>query len=500
MKIKKILIANRGEIAVRILKTCRKLNIPGVVVFHAADADSPAVKMADETVEIFGDTPVGAYLNIDAIVNACQLSGADAVHPGFGFLAENGAFARRLAEENIKFIGPTPDVIDLMGNKISARSFAIEHDIPIVPSATQEGTTAEFIQSAIQVGFPLLLKAAAGGGGKGMTIVREASELESAIQLTSQEAMRAFGDGALYAEKYVEQPRHIEVQVLADEHGNVVHLGERECSIQRRFQKVIEEAPSPALTPELRESICNTAVSIAEKAGYHNAGTVEFILAQDDSFYFLEMNTRLQVEHPVTEMVTDIDLVAEQINVANGQKLPFSQSDIEFKGHAIECRIYAEDPENDFAPTTGPILVYIEPTNPNGENGPAVPTVRVDSGFQAGMRVTSAFDPMLAKLIVYSHNRTDAIRNTEMALASFVLLGLKTNMDWLQSVMQETDFQAGNFHTGYIADKEDELGLKPLTDAQKRLVASVVALQERPLTSPEYLPKPIHKAMGGWQN
>ncbi|MEM7331262.1 MAG: biotin carboxylase N-terminal domain-containing protein [Chloroflexota bacterium] len=491
MKIKKILIANRGEIAVRILKSCRKLDISGVVVFHAADADSPAVKMADETVELFGDTPVAAYLNIEAIVEACKTSGADAVHPGFGFLAENGAFARRLAEENIKFIGPNPEVIDLMGNKISARSFAIEHNIPIVPSVTQEKDTAEFITAATSIGFPLLLKAAAGGGGKGMTIVHEASELASAIQLTSQEAVRAFGDGALYAERYVEKPRHIEVQILADEHGHVIHLGERECSIQRRFQKVIEEAPSAALTPELRADICNTAVSIAQKAGYQNAGTVEMILAQDSSFYFLEMNTRLQVEHPVTEMVTGVDLVAEQINVANGKKLPFTQTDIKFNGHAIECRIYAEDPEDDFAPTTGPILLYQEPSGDN---------VRVDSGFIEGMRVTSAFDPMLAKLIVHGQDRMVAIKGTEKALREYILLGLKSNLDWLQSVMQEADFQAGEFHTGYIAEKAEHLGLPPLTSEQKLMVASVVALQERPLTSAEYLPQSMHKSMGGWQN
>lgn len=472
------------------MKTLKALEIPGVVIYHAADANSPAVKTADETVELFGSTPVAAYLDIDAIVEACKSTGANAVHPGFGFLAENGKFARRLQEENIIFIGPKPNVIDLMGNKIAARSFAIENDIPIVPSVTQTGSDA-FAKEAETVGFPLLLKAAAGGGGKGMNIVRQASELEAAIKLTRSEAERAFGDGTLYAERYVEQPRHIEVQILADQHGNVVHLGERECSIQRRFQKVVEEAPSPALTPELRAEICETAVHIAQSSNYQNAGTVEFILAPNGEFFFLEMNTRLQVEHPVTELVTGVDLVAEQIRVANGEPLPFTQAEIQFNGHAIECRLYAEDPADDFAPTTGPILVYEEP---NCEG------IRVDSGVEAGMRVTSAFDPMLAKLIAYGSDRAAAIALLKEGLSSFVLLGCQTNIDWLHALISHPDFATADFHTGFIANKMDEFVLPELTTQQKGALALAVALQERPLSSPELQPLPMHAAMGGWRN
>ena len=491
MKIKKILIANRGEIAVRILKTCHKLNIPSVVIYHAADANSPAIKLAEETVEIKGTTPVSAYLNIDAIIDACQSCAANAVHPGFGFLAENGEFARRLEAENIIFIGPQPEVIDLMGNKISARSFAIKHNVPIVPSTPHDDNPHTFIENAIKIGFPLLLKAAAGGGGKGMTIVHKATELEAAITLTSNEASRAFGDGTLYAEKYVEQPRHIEVQILADAHGNVIHLGERECSIQRRFQKVVEEAPSPILSPELRTEMCKTAVTIAKQANYQNAGTVEFILSPDNKFYFLEMNTRLQVEHPVTELVTGIDLVAEQINVANGELLSFTQADIKVEGHAIECRIYAEDAENEFAPTTGPILIYEEP---------AFEGIRVDSGIDAGMKVTPAFDPMLAKLIAFGTTRDEALVRLERGLRSFVLLGCQTNINWLQALIAHSEFKTAVFHTGFIQEKMTEFNLPQPTEAEKAALLFAVAVQERPFISPEYQPLPLHTQMGGWRN
>ncbi len=373
MAIKKILIANRGEIAVRILKTLNRLGLDSVIVYHAADAKTVAVQMADEKVELMGDLPVAAYLDMDQIIDACKATGADAVHPGYGFLSENADFVRRITEEGYTFIGPKAETIDLMGNKVRARSFCIEHGFPIAPSVVDEGDEEVFISRAKEIGVPLLIKAAAGGGGKGMQIVRDPDLIMKAISLARGEAKRSFGDSLIYAERFVDTSRHIEVQVLADEHGNVVHLGERECSIQRRFQKVVEEAPSATLTPKQRKKICSVAVDITTKAGYENAGTVEFIYSPDGEFYFLEMNTRIQVEHPVTEMVTGVDLVEEQINVANGEMLKKSQSDINLDGHAIEVRLYAEDADNDFAPSTGPLLKYSLPED----------IARCENGFMA---------------------------------------------------------------------------------------------------------------------
>ncbi|MBL0712688.1 MAG: ATP-grasp domain-containing protein [Desulfosarcina sp.] len=357
-RITKILIPNRGEIACRILRTLNRMDIPGVVVYHAVDEDSPAVHQAVESIEIHGAAPVSAYLDVEQIIKACRQTGADAVHPGFGFLAENAQFARQLAKEGITFIGPSPETIELMGNKVTARAFCIENNFPRVPSVIEEDIGKSFIESTLALGVPLLIKAAAGGGGKGMHIVRDLDELEKAVQLAKGEAKRSFGSDEVYAERYVENPRHIEVQVLADQHGKVLHLGERDCSIQRRYQKVIEESPAPALPSKLRECICDTAVEITHRAGYHNAGTIEFILAPDGEFFFLEMNTRLQVEHPVTEMVTGLDLVELQIRIARGESLSMDQEQIQTRGHAIELRLYAEDPENDFLPATGPLLVY----------------------------------------------------------------------------------------------------------------------------------------------
>ncbi|MHA1114126.1 MAG: ATP-binding protein, partial [Alphaproteobacteria bacterium] len=349
-RIDKVLIANRGEIASRIVHTLRELGIASVAVYHRVDATGPAVRAADEAVEIFGETPVAAYLDADGIIAACRASGADAVHPGYGFLAENAGFARALAEAGIAFIGPTPKIIDLMGDKMKARAMVADHGFPVAPSAEEvtvtpsakeeTGGDADFAARARAIGFPLLIKAAAGGGGKGMRIVTDEAALADELDRARGEATRYFGDGRVYCERYIEKPRHIEVQILADHHGNCIHLWERECSIQRRFQKIVEESPSPALNPEKRAEICAAAVGIAKAAGYRNAGTVEFIQAPDGSFYFLEMNTRLQVEHPVTEMITGLDLVAEQVRVARGEKLSLAQADVASTGHAIECRIY----------------------------------------------------------------------------------------------------------------------------------------------------------------
>lgn len=489
--ITKVLIANRGEIACRILRSLKNLNIPGAVIYHAVDRDAPAVKMAKEAVEIEGRTPVSAYLDIDKIIRACKQIGADAVHPGFGFLAENAGFAKRLEAEGIAFIGPLPAAMELMGNKVAARSFCIDNGFPLAPSVTEADAKERFIEQAREIGVPLLIKAAAGGGGKGMHIVRDLNRLEEAVQLAKGEALRSFGDDEVYAERYIEQPRHIEVQVMADHHGHVIHLGERECSIQRRFQKIIEESPAPGLSPALRHRICTTAVDIARKSHYRNAGTVEFILAPDGSFYFLEMNTRLQVEHPVTEMVTGLDLVELQIRVARDEPLPLVQDDVKFSGHAIELRLYAEDPENDFLPETGPLLVYRLPA---GEG------IRVENGFTEGMQVTSSFDPMLAKLIVRGRDREAAIERALKALGDTLVLGVTSNVDYLARILGHPAYGEGRIHTGFIPLHEKDLRMPPLREDQRNLLLAAAALSNQDLINPAYhVPEP-YASIGNWRN
>ena len=489
--ITKILIPIRGEIACRILGTLNRMDIPGVVVYHAVDEDSPAVHQAAESIEIHGPTPVSAYLDVEQIIKVCRQTGADAVHPGFGFLAENAQFARQLAKEGITFIGPLPETIELMGNKVAARAFCIENNLPLAPSVIEEDTGKTFIESAIEIGVPLLIKAASGGGGKGMHIVRDLDEMEKAVQLAKGEAKRSFGNDEVYAERYVENPRHIEVQVLADQHGKVLHLGERDCSIQRRYQKVIEESPAPALAPELRERICNTAVEITRKAGYHNAGTIEFILASDGEFFFLEMNTRLQVEHPVTEMVTGLDLVELQIRIARGESLSMDQEQIQTEGHAIELRLYAEDPENDFLPATGPLLVYQMPT---GE------AVRVENGFTEGMTVSSAFDPMLAKLIVHGKDRKQAIEQGVKALEETLVLGVTTNADYLKQILSHPAYSAAQIHTGFIPLHEQDLKPKQLSEEERNMLLATAALSSREFTNPAFNAPEPYAFLGNWRN
>ena len=489
--IKKVLIANRGEIVCRILRSLRNMGIPGVVVYHPIDVDSPAVQMADEIVEIDGDTPVAAYLSVENIISACQKTGADAVHPGFGFLAENAEFARRLAEQKILFIGPSPDTIELMGDKIKARSFCINNGFPLAPAISGDEGEESFIVQARQIGVPLLIKASAGGGGKGMHIVREIEDLEQAIEIARGEALRFFGNDAVYAERYVEQPRHIEVQVLGDNYGKVIHLGERECSIQRRFQKIIEESPAPALSNKLRENICATAVEIAQKTGYQNAGTVEFLLAPNNEFYFLEMNTRIQVEHPVTEMVTGIDIVEMQIRIAQGEAIKFSQTDICSKGHAIELRLYAEDSENDFLPATGTLLVY---DMPKGEG------VRLDNGFKEGMAITSAFDPMLAKIIVHGQDREQAIERAIKAIDHTIVLGVNTNTDYLKRLLSHSAYQAGLVDTGFIPQYAKDLASPALSDEQINLLLAAAAMSNRDFSDPAFKLPEIHASIGNWRN
>jgi propionyl-CoA carboxylase alpha chain/3-methylcrotonyl-CoA carboxylase alpha subunit/acetyl-CoA/propionyl-CoA carboxylase biotin carboxyl carrier protein len=489
--ITKVLIANRGEIACRILRSLRRMAIPAVAVYHSIDADSPAVRQSEESMEIDGPTPVAAYLNADAIVAACRKSGADAVHPGFGFLSENPDFARRLAEEGIAFIGPGPDTIELMGNKVAARSYCMAHGFPVAPSVTEAEPGGDFIRRAREVGFPLVIKAASGGGGKGMHIVHHPEDLEQAINLAKGEALRSFGDDALYAERYLENPRHIEVQVVGDHYGNVIHLGERECSIQRRFQKIIEETPAPNLDPALRERICSAAMELALKARYRNAGTVEFLLSGEGEFFFLEMNTRIQVEHPVTEMVTGIDLVELQVRIAQGERLPRELAQAKARGHAIEVRLYAEDPEDGFMPCTGQLLRYLLP---EGEG------VRVDSGFEEGMHVSSAFDPMLAKLIFHGSTRNQAIERGLSALRRTAILGVTTNADYLGAIVSHPHFKDGMTHTGFVRQHEEELRPPPLAARERDLLLAAAALSGREFIDPAFdVPEP-YAAIGGWRN
>ncbi|HUP91547.1 MAG TPA: biotin carboxylase N-terminal domain-containing protein [Solimonas sp.] len=486
-----VLVANRGEIAVRILRTVQALGLKGVVVYHAADRGSPAVKLADQAIEITGTTPVAAYLDQQQILAAAKASGAGAIHPGYGFLSENAGFCRAVEAAGLAFVGPAPEQIMLMGDKVRARAFVAKNGFPVAPSAIEDDEPASFVERARKVGLPLLIKPAAGGGGKGMRIVRDLTKLEGEIERARSEGQRYFGDGRLYVERYVENPRHIEVQVLGDAHGNVVHLFERECSVQRRFQKIVEETPSPALTLELRRSICETAAGIARQAGYRNAGTVEFIFGQDGEFYFLEMNTRLQVEHPVTEQITGRDLVLEQLRVAAGEKLGFTQDQVKASGHAIEFRIYAEDPARGYTPTTGPVLRLRLPA---GEG------VRVDSGIVEGGEVTAAFDPMLAKLIVTGRDRGEAIARADRALAEFALLGCKTNTAFLRRLLQHPAFVAGQIHTGFL-DAHPEIAADPaMPEATLHKLLAAAALSTRTLRDGADMVPSMHAAMGDWRN
>ncbi|HUR41207.1 MAG TPA: biotin carboxylase N-terminal domain-containing protein, partial [Verrucomicrobiae bacterium] len=485
-----VLVANRGEIAVRILRTVKALGLEGVVVYHAADQGSPAVKMADQAIEITGATPVAAYLDAKQILAAAKASGAGAVHPGYGFLSENAGFARAVEAAGLVFVGPTPEQIELMGDKVRARAFVAKNGFPVAPSAIEDDDPKTFEERARKVGVPLLIKPAAGGGGKGMRIVRDLANLKAEIERARSEGLRYFGDGRLYVERYVENPRHIEVQVLGDAHGQVVHLFERECSVQRRFQQIVAETPSPALDAATRTKICETAAGIARQAGYRNAGTVEFIYGPG-LFYFLEMNTRLQVEHPVTEETTGLDLVREQLKVAAGERLAFVQKDIQPRGHSIEFRIYAEDAARGYVPTTGPILRLQVPAG----NG-----VRVDSGIVEGGEVTAAFDPMLAKLIVTGRDRTEAITRADEALRDFVLLGCKTNTGFLRRLLGHPAFINGEIHTGFL-DAHPEIAAEPkLPEAVRHLLLATAAYHTRSMRDVADAVPDLHAAIGEWRN
>ena len=439
---KKILIANRGEIAIRIIRACRELGIQTVAVYSDADKNALHVRYADEAIHIGNSAPKESYLNADVLIRAALDSNADAIHPGYGFLSENASFAAAVASAQLTFIGPSADSIRAMGDKAESKIRMKQAGVPTVPG--MEGLESEggFEKAANEIGYPVLVKAAAGGGGKGMRVVNAESELSEGIESARREALNAFGDERLLIEKYVSNAHHVEFQVFGDQHGNLVHLFERECSVQRRHQKIIEETPSPLLTPELRQQMGEAGVAAAQAVGYYNAGTVEFIVDPDTlKFYFLEMNTRLQVEHPVTELVAGLDLVHWQIRIAAGEPFPFLQSHFTQRGHAIECRIYAEDPANGFLPSTGKLLQYIEPHGPG---------IRVDSGFTIGSEVTHFYDPLLAKLIVQAENRETAIQRMQAALKEFVVHGVITNIDFLQAVISHPDFVNGEVTTRWV--------------------------------------------------
>jgi len=440
---RKILIANRGEIAVRIIRTCRELGISPVAVYSEADTVSLHVRLADEAVCIGTAPSTESYLNIEAIVAAAVRTNSAAVHPGYGFLAENADFARAIVAAGLTFIGPTPEAMDIMGSKTSARRAAMEAGVTIVPGTVEPLLSfSEASDTAKKFGFPVMLKAAAGGGGKGMRLVRSSEELLPAFETAHAEAAAAFGDSSLYLEKAVERPRHIEIQIFADTHGNVVHLGERECSIQRRHQKVIEECPSPINDPDLRWRMGEAAVKLARAVNYTGAGTVEFLVADATrDFYFLEMNTRLQVEHPVTELVTGLDLVREQFSVAAGHELSFKQEDIRWRGHAIECRIYAEDPQNDFFPAPGIITHLQEPSGPG---------IRIDSGVRQHSEVSIHYDPMIAKLAVWGRTRNEAVDRLRRALDEYEVAGITTTLPFFREIVRDTEFIAGRLDTAFI--------------------------------------------------
>jgi len=439
---KKILIANRGEIAVRVIRACREMGIQTVAVYSEADFGALHVRMADEAYPIGPAPSRESYLVIEKILDVARRAKADAIHPGYGFLAENAAFSKACEDAGIVFIGPSPASIHLMGSKVEARRAAAKYGVEMVPGTLDPiASDAEARTIVASIGYPIMLKASGGGGGKGLRLVRSQDELESALRNTRSEALAAFGDDSVYIEKFVERPRHVEIQVLADRHGNAIYAGERECTIQRRHQKVIEECPSPIMDPDLRRRMGESALKVVKAAGYYNAGTIEFLVDQERRFYFLEMNTRLQVEHPVTEMVTGLDLVKHQIHIANGEKLPIRQEDIVLRGAAIECRVYAEDPANNFFPSPGKITAL---------RAPAGPGIRDDGGVYEGWTVPIDYDPLISKLAAWGATRDEAVNRMRRALREYRIEGIKTNISFFLEILDNADFRKANFDTGFI--------------------------------------------------
>lgn len=469
MKIQKILIANRGEIAIRVMKTAQKMGIKTVAIYSTIDRNAPHVRFADEAVCI-GEPPSNeSYLLGSKIIKVAKELQVDAIHPGYGFLSENAAFAEEVEKNNIIFIGPKSEAIKIMGSKLAAKDAVKDYGIPMVPGIDKAITDIDKAKEiGKKIGFPILIKASAGGGGKGMRVVEKESELESQMKRAISEATSAFGDGSVFIEKYVASPRHIEIQVMADTHGTILHLFERECSIQRRHQKVVEEAPSSVLTPELREKMGEAAVKVAQACNYVGAGTVEFLLDENHNFYFLEMNTRLQVEHPVTELITGIDLVELQIRVARGEKLPIAQKDLKIKGHALELRVYAEDPLNDFLPSVGHLDTYVLP---EGEG------IRVDNGFEEGMDIPIYYDPMLAKLITYGKTREEAIQLMISAIDRYQVAGVETTLAFGKYVFEHEAFRSGAFDTHFVKNYYSPEALKSNKE-QEAKIAAMIALKQ----------------------
>lgn len=439
---KKVLIANRGEIAVRVIRACRELGLKTVAVFSTADRTALHAQIADEAVCIGGPATKDSYLNEKSIIAACEITGADAVHPGFGFLSENAAFARNCRKCGITFIGPSPESIEMLGDKAAAKTAMKNAGVPVIPGSDGAVKSMEDAKKlAEEIGFPLMVKATAGGGGRGIRLVERIEDLVPSIEEAKQEAQNYFGDDSIYMEKFIVNPKHIEIQILADMHGNVVHLGERDCSMQRRNQKVLEESPSVIMTPQLRQRMGQAAVAAAKVCGYYNAGTIEFLVDKDCNFYFMEMNTRIQVEHPITEFVTGVDLVKAQLKIAAGKELPYSQEDIRIKGHSIECRINAENPEKGFRPCPGKINAMLVPGGPG---------VRIDSAAYQGYTIPPYYDSMIAKLIVYAPTREEAIAKMKWALAEFIVQGVDTNIDFQLSLIRDPVFESGKYDIGYL--------------------------------------------------
>jgi acetyl-CoA carboxylase biotin carboxylase subunit len=441
--LEKVLVANRGEIALRVIRACQELEIPAVGVYSDADEEALHVRHADEAVHIGPASATKSYLNFEAIFDAAKKTGADAIHPGYGFLAENAKFAAACRSEGLVFVGPTPEAIEKIGDKAFARKLAMQSGVPVVPGTEGTVTAEEAFDTAEEVGYPVMIKAAAGGGGQGIRVVHDAEELNESVRGAMRDARAAFGEDAIYLEKFLVGPRHVEVQVMGDHEGNVIHLYERECSMQRRRQKVLEEAPSPAISPETRKKITEAAVSLARAAEYANAGTVEFLVDQDQNFYFIEMNTRIQVEHPVTEMLTGVDLVKEQLRVAGGEPLSLEQEDVPFVGHAMEFRINAEDPEKDFMPSPGEISFLDVPGGPG---------VRVDSAIYQGYTIPPFYDSLIGKLIVWALSREEAIKRARRALREYRLEGIETTIPLHLRLLDEEAFRSGNYHTGFLEE------------------------------------------------
>ncbi len=464
--IRRLLIANRGEIAVRIQRTAQRLGITTIAIYSEVDRYAPHVEMANERYCLGGNTPAETYLNIEKILAIAREAGVDAIHPGYGFLSENPAFARAVTEAGIIFIGPSAQAMELLGNKVAAKRLAQSVGVPLVPGTASAVSGEEALKAAGAIGFPLLIKAAAGGGGKGMRKVLRSEDFPEALRRAQSEAHSAFGDPSVFLEKYIEKPRHVEIQILADLHGNAVYLFERDCSVQRRHQKVIEEAPAPNLSPQTRSAMGEAALRLIKAAGYTQAGTVEFIVDAHENFYFLEVNTRLQVEHPVTEMITGLDVVEWQIRIAQGEPLGFSQADLSPRGHAIEARLYAEDPRNNFLPSTGLLYKYQLPSHPH---------LRIDNGYEEGGLVPLYYDPLLAKIISWGETREEAIDRLQKALQDSVVIGVEHNIDFIQFVLAHPVFRQAQMHTHFVEEHFDPqlLDQLPLTPEEQEVARAI---------------------------